>query len=93
MIVLERRILILKSDEEKRHIWYMILCVILLLETYKLLLLFDIIINCLQVYDGLDILLKLMQYMWLQVLWIHMGMNSVQANVIPVIPVLCLQGH
>ena len=90
VVVFKRQVLLLSSAEEKKHIWFMILCAILLFEigtiVCRILLLFDIFISCLQLYNGLEVLLKLMIFMWLQVLWIHMALNSVQANLGTILP-------
>ena len=68
----------------------MILCALDLFESFtticRLILLFDIFITCLQMYNGLEVLLQLMQFMWLQVVWVHMALNAAQANLTHVLP-------
>ena len=43
--------------------------------------------HCLSFY--VEVLLQLMQFMWLQVVLVHMALNAAQANLTHVLPDLC----
>ena len=84
MILYTRRsFIIIYIYDEKKHIWFQILHTVFLasvLECYILLLIFYIFIMFLQNLYGLINLMKLIHWLWLNILMEHMATARAEVN-------------